>query len=169
MEPNHKSGEQVKKYLAGFIELNWSRSKISSVRWPELSDAAQFGQEGKASCITGNHVNIYTVGLRQTDTETLQTVFEKLVALAKSHASFNGRFGMQRYSNVATMATPQHETVYPWREIKTQVLLRNWYKDPSLDVDVDPFMREVRSLSALTSGFNKVQPYYGGSYEESWK
>lgn len=113
--------EEAKKHLAGFMALNSTRSEISTVRWPELSDAAQFGQEAIAACITGNHVNVYTLGLGHTDTETFQIVFEKSVAFAQSHPGFNGRFGMQRYSTVATLATPQHETVYPWRDIRTQV------------------------------------------------
>lgn len=54
----------------------------------------------------------------------------------------------------------------------TRRLLRNWYKDPSLDIDVDPFMRELRSLLAAKSGFDQVQPYlnyaHGDEGPEAW-
>jgi fumiquinazoline A oxidase len=91
-----------------------------TVPWPEVSSVAQFGTESMA-CRRNQFVSIYTVGLKHIDVGTLETVFRHFIEFYETHPEYEGRFGFQKYSNQVVMAVPGSETVYPWRDIKTQV------------------------------------------------
>lgn len=112
--------EEAEPHLAGFARCNPTRSNVMTVPWPQLSAVAQFGSESMA-CNRNQFVNIYTAGLKNIDVDTLEEVFCSFISFYKEHPGYEGRFGFQKYSNQAVMAIPASETVYPWRNIKTQM------------------------------------------------
>ncbi|KAI8632684.1 hypothetical protein F5Y19DRAFT_491330 [Xylariaceae sp. FL1651] len=149
-------------HLVGFAACKPTRSSISTVPWPELSSVAQFGFESMA-CNRHQFVSVYTIGLNSINVDTLETVFREYMDFYSKNPGFEGRFGFQKYSNKVTMAVgvpgSGDESVYPWRNIKTQVLFRNMQTDRSLDGAVDALTRSLRSRLESTSGFDRFQPY----------
>lgn len=101
-------------YLDQFTALNPAVSEIANITWPELQEGSSAG------CTPGVFENVYTIGLGQTDVPTFESVFSDLAVFSAAHPTYNGVLAFQRYSNVVSSSMPENETVYPWRNIKTQ-------------------------------------------------
>ena len=73
-------------------------SNITMVPAWDIIDAAffrSFGQDNGA-CTPNQHINIYSVVLKQIHTPTFESFFGKLVQFWNDHPTFQGRWLMQR-------------------------------------------------------------------------
>ena len=161
-------------YLAPFKALNPLRSNISMVPGNELMDAAFFnffGQDNGA-CTPNQHINIYTIGLKQIDPWTFEDFFANLTDFWVTHPDFQGRLLMQRFPNQAVTEVPDDETAYAWRDVKTYMNIEGFYTDQSLDDAVNKFISPARDAFAKTSGFEHLATYSnyarGDEGPEAW-
>jgi hypothetical protein len=85
---------------------------------PVMNDALSGG-----ACTNGRHQRIHTIGLNRTDVDTFEDVFAEMDVFYKANPEYNGRVIFQRYSNEVALQTPVSATSYPWRDIKTYLLV----------------------------------------------
>ncbi|PSR81481.1 hypothetical protein BD289DRAFT_439006 [Coniella lustricola] len=111
------------------------------------------------ACTDGERHNDYTLGFNQTDVLTYTEVFGTWADFAAANPNYAGQLTFQRYSNEAMLQVPSNETSYPWRDIKTYLLLDNTYTDAALDTAVDDISKKIRSTLEATSGFGRLQVY----------
>jgi hypothetical protein len=112
--------EDAQPYLDRFAALNPTRFNVTSVPWPRLQGASFFGTHDTA-CQKEQYVNIYSLGLAKTHVPTFEVFFDELAAFYETHPTFRGAMGVQRYSNRRVKAAAKNDSVYPWRDIKTQL------------------------------------------------
>ena len=119
--------EEGEPYLAPFKALGPVRSNISMVPGNEIMDAAFFNFFGNdnGACLPNQHINIYTIALRQIDSEKLELFFTNLTNFWIANPNFQGRLLLQRYSNQAVQAVPDDETAYAFRDTKTYMWVLN--------------------------------------------
>ncbi|KAL5333393.1 FAD-binding domain-containing protein [Aspergillus crustosus] len=141
--------------LTAFVPLI---SDLNYVTWPEVGQKQFFGNNPSA-CQDNLYINWYGLGLGQTDVPTFEGFFGELVAFLGEHEAYAGSFSVQRYTSKNTVSGPSKDTVFPWRDTKTQLLFQNRYTDPSLDGEVDAFMKSARAKFQATSGFSHPQVY----------
>lgn len=84
-------------------------------------DVAFFNFFGKdnGACKPNQHINIYTLGLKQIDPPTFESFFANLTDFWEANPDFQGRWLLQRYPNHAVQAVSDDETAYGFRDIKT--------------------------------------------------
>ncbi len=87
----------------------------------DLMDAAFFNFFGNdnGACVPNQHINIYTVGLKQIHPPVFESFFANLTDFWVANPDFQGRLLLQRYPNQALQAVPDAETAYAYRDIKT--------------------------------------------------
>lgn len=153
--------EEAEPFLKPFMSLNPERSNISSVPAEGILDAAFFnffGQDNGA-CTPNQHINIYTVALKQSHPPTFETFFSELVKFWYANPDYQGRLLMQRYSTDGPMAVADDETAYAYRDVKTYMNIEGFYPDSSLDDAVNEFAASARQEFAKTSGFGGLAAY----------
>jgi len=85
-----------------------------------IMDAAffnSFGQDNGA-CTPNQHINIYTMALKQIHTPTFQSFFAELVNFWEANPGFQGRWLMQRYANDGPLRVGDSATAYGNRDAK---------------------------------------------------
>ena len=85
---------------------------------PVMNDALSGG-----ACTNGRHQRIHTIGLNRTDVDTFEDVFSEMDVFYKANPEYNGRVIFQRYSNEVALQKPVSATSFPWRDIKTYLLV----------------------------------------------
>lgn len=68
------------------------------------------------SCTPGQKVNIYSVAVRRTDPETLDSVFADMNQFWHQHTGYQGRLLIPRFANDAAASVEHNETSFPWRK-----------------------------------------------------
>ncbi|KAK5656793.1 hypothetical protein OQA88_4341 [Cercophora sp. LCS_1] len=112
---------EAEPFLRPFQSLQPERSNISAVPAEGIMDAAFFnffGQDNGA-CTPNQHINIYTVALRQFHAPTFEAFFADLVGFWHANPTYQGRLLMQRYPTDAPMAVDDDATAYAYRDVKT--------------------------------------------------
>ncbi|KAL4926725.1 FAD-binding oxidoreductase [Aspergillus undulatus] len=111
---------------------------------PQMMDAAFFNFFGmdNGACTPNQHINIYTVALKQFHAPTFLSFYSRL-----------------RYSNEGPMAVPDDATAYAFRDVKTYMNIEGFYADSSLDDAVNEFATLGRQEFAKTSGFDQLAVY----------
>ncbi|KAK4697082.1 hypothetical protein P7C71_g938, partial [Lecanoromycetidae sp. Uapishka_2] len=166
--------EEGEQYLSPFKTLNPVRSNISMVAGIDLMDAAFFNFFGNdnGACTPNQHINIYTVALKQIDPPTFQLFFADITSFWEANPDFQGRLLMQRFPNDAVQAVPDEETAYAYRDVKTYMNIEGFYTDKGLDDAANAFMRPARDSFAKTSGFGTLATYsnyaHGDEGPEAW-
>src|SRR5690349_17319467 len=110
--------EEGEPFTKPFKDLAPAMTNISMVPADNIMDAAffnSFGQDNGA-CTPNQHINIYTMALKEIHTPTFESFFLKLVDFWKAHPDFQGRFLMQRYSSDGPRAVPDSATAYGYRD-----------------------------------------------------
>lgn len=113
--------EEAEPFLKPFQSLKPEMSNISSVPAEGIMDAAFFnffGQDNGART-PNQHINIYTVALKQFHPPTFEAFFSELVNFWHAHPNYQGRILMQRYSTDGPMAVADDATAYAYRDVKT--------------------------------------------------
>ncbi|PYH88739.1 FAD-binding domain-containing protein [Aspergillus ellipticus CBS 707.79] len=165
--------EEGVPYLASFTALNATETDLVMVAWPDLIDSMAFGADASA-CTTGSYLNVWGLGLAETNVDTYTTFFTELEAFAQAHPDYTGIFVVDRYSSEAAAAVPANSTSYGYgyRKINSHLLFENSYTNPSLDGVVNAFMRKSRAQFQRTSGFSEMEIYlnyaHGDEGPEVW-
>jgi len=96
-------------------------SNISMVSGDRYMDAAFFNFFGNdnGACTPNQHINIYTVALKQTHPTTFESFFANLTGFWKANPDYQGRLLMQRYPTDGPLATADEKTAYAYRDVKT--------------------------------------------------
>ena len=139
-----------------------------------MMDAAFFSFFGadNGACTPNQHINIYTVGLKQMHVPTFEAVFSNMTDFWYEYPDYQGRLLLQRYSNEAVQAVPAHSTAYGQRDIKTYVNIESFYTDPTIDDAVDELAASGRTEIARNAGFDTFSVYSnyarGDEGPEAW-
>lgn len=110
--------EEGEPFTKPFKDLQPVMSNISMVPADNIMEAAffnSFGQDNGA-CTPNQHINIYTMALKEIHTPTFEDFFLKLVDFWKANPGFQGRFLMQRYASDGPRAVPDSETAFGYRD-----------------------------------------------------
>ncbi|KAL3461912.1 hypothetical protein BJX64DRAFT_299902 [Aspergillus heterothallicus] len=144
-----------------FIDLNPTMSNISTVTSRQLMDAAFFSFFGgnNGACIPNQHINIYTVGLKQIHTRTFESFFNDLDGFWREYPDYQGRLLLQRYANDAVIDIPDEDSAYGQRQVRTFMNIEGFYTDPGIDDAVDAFVGPARDEFAKVSGFEEFSVY----------
>jgi hypothetical protein len=106
------------KFTQPFKDLQPTMFNVSMVSADNIMDAAffnSFGQDNGA-CTPNQHINIYTMALKQIHIPTFESFFLELVDFWKKYPDFQGRFLLQRYANNGPRAVPDTATAYGYRD-----------------------------------------------------
>ncbi|KAF2962798.1 hypothetical protein GQX73_g10776 [Xylaria multiplex] len=145
--------------IAPMIALGPSVSSIRYLPWPELFYAQQFGMDG-ANCAPGLVRNIYTASIRKITSSTWQSSFGKMARFFEGNPSARAltSFAHETYPNQATVAVPDDETAYPWRDAKGYLLFQFGWSgaiNSPVAATAAALGRELRADYAATSGYEK--------------
>ncbi|KAF2172597.1 hypothetical protein M409DRAFT_62371 [Zasmidium cellare ATCC 36951] len=163
-----------RKLVESFEKMQPMMSNVTMVPAWDIIDAAffrSFGQDNGA-CTPNQHINIYSVVLRQIHTPTFESFFGQLVRFWDDHPSFQGRWLMQRYATDGPLATADEASAYGHRHAKMYMNFEGFYEDRSLDDDVNEFWTSAREAFTKTGGYGRlsVYPNYarGDEGAEAW-
>ena len=112
--------EQALLHLQPIIDIGPAVQNISMVPWNRELDAAFFNVQNGA-CIRRSRVNIYSLGIRETDVATWESHFNDLAGFYVRYPEYQGRLLVQRYSNQAALAVPDDRTAYAYRDATIQM------------------------------------------------
>lgn len=114
------SQEEGESYVQPWKALGPAKFKISMVPADKIMDAAFFNSFGKdnGACTPNQHINIYTMALKQIHTLTFQSFFAELVNFWEANHGFQGRWLMQRYANDGPLREEPSTTAYGNRDAK---------------------------------------------------
>ncbi|PKX89314.1 FAD-binding oxidoreductase [Aspergillus novofumigatus IBT 16806] len=164
--------EDVQPYIDRLVALNPTKWSNQTIPWDIMVTVNGFG-EGTAVCIEGDHASTYHLGLATTDVSTFESAFEKYVSFSAKNPWYRGRLVIERYATEVAMAVPTSQWgVFPWRDIKTQLIFLNYFDDASHDDEVHAFIQPIRENFQKTSGFKEQHTYvnfaYGDEGPEVW-
>ncbi|KAL9639610.1 MAG: hypothetical protein Q9204_001020 [Flavoplaca sp. TL-2023a] len=166
--------EEGEPYMQAFKSLQPTMSNISMVPADDIMDAAffrSFGQDNGA-CTPNQHINIYSMALKQVHTPTFESFFASLVDFWEAYPGFQGRWLLQRYATTGPLAVPDAETAYGHRHTQLFMNFEGFYTDTSLDEPVNAFLTPARNAFAQVSGYGRlaVFPNYarGDEGPEAW-
>lgn len=113
-----KEGEP---FVEPFKRLGPTMSNISMVPGDGYMDAAFFRFFGgdNGACTPNQHINIYTIALKQTHAPTFESFFGNLTKFWEDNPDYQGRLLMQRYPNDGPSMVPDDATAFPYRDVKT--------------------------------------------------
>ncbi|EAU36707.1 predicted protein [Aspergillus terreus NIH2624] len=153
--------EEALPHLQPFESLQPEMKNVSSIPAEQMMDAAFFSFFGmdNGACTPNQHINIYTVALRQIHAPTFQSFYSKLVDFWNANPTYQGRLLIQRYSNEGPMAVPDDATAYAYRDVKTYMNIEGFYADSALDDAVNEFATLGRQEFVETSGFDQLAVY----------
>lgn len=134
---------------------------ISTVTSRALMDAAFFSFFGgnNGACVPNQHINIYTVALKQIHVPTFESFFAKLDDFWRAFPDYQGRLLLQKYGTDAVVDVPDEESAYAHREVTTFMNIEGFYTDPTIDDAVDAFVGPARDEFARWSGFDELSVY----------
>lgn len=110
--------EEGELYVQPWKLLGPTRFNISMVSADQIMNAAffnSFGQDNGA-CTPNQHINIYTVALKQIHTPTFESFFVELVKFWEANPGFQGRWLMQRYANNGLLRVKPSATAFGNRD-----------------------------------------------------
>lgn len=110
-------------YLSPFIALNPVQSSIAMVPWTEVISTSYFGFDSRA-CAPGQHVNVYSMGLKQTEVSTFETFLANLLDFSNQQQDIHAVFVIHRWPTQAVLEVPDRETAYPHRQLKMHVYVK---------------------------------------------
>ncbi|KAI1181952.1 hypothetical protein F5B17DRAFT_444632 [Nemania serpens] len=148
---------EARAVLDPILALEPDVTSIQYLKWPELFYAQQFGSD-EANCKPDLKRDIYTANLRRIDPPTWEAQFAKMVAFLEKYPSArtNSAFAAETYPTEATMAVPDDDAAYPWRDAQGYLVLQFGWDDDSTDgapeaaTSLGP---ELRAAFAATSGY----------------
>jgi hypothetical protein len=114
------SKDEGENFVKPLQDLAPVMANVSMVPAWDIIDAAffrSFGQDNGA-CTPNQHINIYSVALKQIDTPTFSSFYAKLVEFWTAHPTFQGRWLLQRYATNGPLATPDEDSAYAFRHAK---------------------------------------------------
>ena len=108
------------RFLEPLFALDPVLTRTKTVPWNHLIENCYFGIDNTA-CKTGNYINMFSVGIKQTDTQTFESYFEDLTAFSRRNPGINSHLVIHRFPTQAVQAVADNETAYPHRDIKMHV------------------------------------------------
>ena len=132
--------DEGEPYVQVFKDLNPTMSNISMVGVADYMDAAFFsffGQDNGA-CTPNQHINIFTVGLKQTHLPTFESFFADITDFWEANPDYQGRWLMQRYSTAALQEVPDDETAFALRDVKMYMFVPSTFALPTYIFFLEP-------------------------------
>ncbi|OJZ83169.1 hypothetical protein ASPFODRAFT_221177 [Aspergillus luchuensis CBS 106.47] len=134
-------------------------SRSVTVPCDALLDITFFGLAAQAgeTCAKTQGVNIYSIGLNQTEVPVWESFMEQLLHFHRKNPTYDGRFLVQRCPIQEPLVTPKSDTAYPHRQIKMHISnVEGRYTDPYIEDPVNAFLHESRHHFQLSGGFDKL-------------
>nr|ADY16695.1 TqaG [Penicillium aethiopicum] len=151
--------EEAAPHLAKAQALNPTVTSWENMTWNA------YGEPTEIMCNTGWNSNMYQMGLKKTDVDTLVSSFNSWSTFSAENDWFNGLIMMERHSEKKVMSVPKEEQgVYPWRDTKIQMILVNYVTDPKYAGTLHDFMQPVRADIQGAMGFENHHSYVNEAY-----
>lgn len=113
--------DEAERVMAPILDLGPSYSLLKELTWNQLSTQTTFLLDGPV-CEDGQIYDIYPINLRSFDVPTLADSFQKMAAFWSNHTTARDSvIVLETWPNEATVAVPNNETAYPWRDTTTYV------------------------------------------------
>jgi len=90
------------------------------VAWPNLTASLAFGLDS-SSCTTDQYLNVWGLGVYDTDVDTYTTFFNEFAEFSAAHPTYSGSFVIDRYGSQKVASIPENNTAYPYRTIKSHM------------------------------------------------
>ncbi|KAJ5150178.1 hypothetical protein N7448_001756 [Penicillium atrosanguineum] len=160
---NHTTKEGATKrlppHLAKAKALNPTVTSWENMTWNA------FGEPTEIMCNTGWNSNMYQMGLKKTDVDTLVSSFNHWNTFSYENDWYNGLIMMERHSEKKVMSVPKEEQgVFPWRDTKIQMILVNYVTDPKYAGTLNDFMQPVRADIQGAMGFENHHSYVNEAF-----
>ena len=68
------------------------------------------------SCTPNQHINVYTLALKQIDPPTFDSFYTRIMEMWQKYPDYQGRLLIERFPNDAVKAVPDAETAFAWRD-----------------------------------------------------
>ncbi|KAL8964735.1 MAG: hypothetical protein Q9183_004249 [Haloplaca sp. 2 TL-2023] len=166
--------EEGELHVQAFKALQPTMSNISMVPADDIMDAAyfrSFGQDNGA-CTPNQHINIYSMALKQMHSPTFESFFANLVDFWREYPGFQGRWLLQRYATDGPLTVPSPATAYGYRDAQIYMNFEGFYDDTNLDEPVNAFLTAARDDFSKVNGYGRmaVYPNYarGDEGPEAW-
>ncbi|GFF58651.1 6-hydroxy-D-nicotine oxidase [Aspergillus udagawae] len=132
-----------------------------------------YGEETAIMCNRGWNSNMYSMGLKHTDVDTMVAAFTNWSSFSAEHDWFKGLLMIERHSETTVLAVPEEERgVFPWRDTKIQMVFVNYIDDPKyagiLDDFIQPSRAEIQSVMGFENHHSYVNEAYGDEGPEVW-
>lgn len=112
----HGDDEDAAPHLAKVEALNPTVTSWANTTWNT------YGEETDIMCNTGWNSNMYSMGLKQTDVDTMVSTFNNWSKFSAENDWYNGLIMIERHSEKKVMSLPKNEQgVFPWRDTKIQM------------------------------------------------
>ncbi|KAK9794409.1 putative FAD-binding PCMH-type domain-containing protein [Seiridium cardinale] len=153
--------EEGREAFQPVLDLDPIISDIQAYTWENLIQTVAGGSDAYL-CLPDQIRDVYGVNTRNISASTYEAVFQKASAFFTNLPDARG--GMIRMAmlpNQATVAVPDDETAYPWRDTLAYVdIVVSWPDTNSTTAAmIDSFGREVRDDFAATSGYPSLAVY----------
>jgi hypothetical protein len=174
-------------HLAKVEALNPTVTSWANTTWNT------YGEETAIMCNTGWNANMYSMGLKRTDVDTMVAAFTNWSSFSAENEWFNGLLMIERHSEATVMAVPEEERgVFPWRDTKIQMYVLpsqkgtrkgenprfqltmvfppcirvfvNYITDPKYHDTLDDFIQPSRAEIQGVMGFENHHSYVNEAY-----
>ncbi|KAJ6078876.1 hypothetical protein N7467_008629 [Penicillium canescens] len=154
-------------HLAKVEALNPTVTSWANTTWNT------YGEETAIMCNTGWNANMYSMGLKRTDVDTMVAAFTNWSTFSVENEWFNGLLMIERHSEATVMAVPEEERgVFPWRDTKIQMVFVNYITDPkyhdTLDAFIQPSRAEIQGVMGFENHHSYVNEAYGDEGPSVW-
>lgn len=106
-------------HLSIIETLSPSRSEVlEDVIWPNVFRSSYFGIEDTKACSRNQHVNMRSVGARQTDPDTILAFLDKLESFSEANPDLTASLVIHRFATQKVLSVPDQESSYPHRGLK---------------------------------------------------
>ena len=148
---------EARAIIAPMIELGPTVTSIEYLPWNEIFYAQQF-DTAMSSCTPGLKRDSYTASLRKITASTWQTSFGKMAAFLEEYPEAREltAFAVETWPNQASLAVPDEDTAFPWRDALGWLAFNlGWADDaaPSVAEAARKIGLELRADFAATSGY----------------
>ncbi|KAI1502629.1 FAD-binding domain-containing protein [Biscogniauxia marginata] len=151
--------EDGRKVMQPIFDLNPPTAAVSMVPWNRLVTTAGFGLD-PVFCEANVIRSIYTTNVRKLSAPTYRSMFEKMSEYFEQNPAGRGSsVELEIFPNQATVAVPDDETAYPWRDALGNMMFQFAWSDHGVADVSNALGRQLRSDFVATSGYDDISAY----------
>ncbi|KAI1129659.1 FAD-binding domain-containing protein [Nemania abortiva] len=149
-------GDEV---LAPVLALNPSFANTSTIPWNKIVTTAGFGLNA-VFCVPNITRSTYSATLRNLSASTWQSVFDSMITFWEANpAGQSSTVEIEVFPNQETLAVPESDAVYPYRDAWGHIMLQMQWQDPSVAAASNALGNQLRRTVAATSGYDGLAVY----------